>query len=168
MPSPDNLTQFSGFEDEESEHPFSIRAIFEWLLRGVSLITLALLIWQALHVLHVQPVVWARGAKVRDALAIWSTRESPSHAHTVFDSVPTPDLRDWVAALPAAGTQTSWEGAALKPTAVAVEPVADPKHTVRIWVATPNGSSVIVRDNLSGIDSVKTHTSGTVLTVPPV
>src|SRR5215218_4457841 len=124
MPSPDNLAQFAGADRDEAWRRFSFRTIFEWLLRGIGLAVLAFLIWQAFAVLHIKPVGWVKGGNVRSALASWSTRETPTEAHVVFDSVPTPDLRDWVAALAGTGTKTSWDGSALKPSAVVVEPVA--------------------------------------------
>lgn len=164
MPSPDNLG-LPAFE-EAPQRRFPIRSTVEWFLRGVSLATLVFLLWLALHALHRQAPAWASGKDVRKSLVLWSTRESPPHAHIVFDSVPTPDLRDWVAALPGAGTKTTWEGASLKPSAVDVEPVADPKQLKRVWVAAPGGSSVIVGDTLSEIDSVKTMHGGAVLVVP--
>jgi hypothetical protein len=168
MPSPDNLAQFAGLDDDAFESRFSSRTIVEWFLRVLGLAALLLALWLAIRVQHVQPTAWARGGKVRNALALWSTREAPHHAHAVFDSIPSPDLRDWVAALPAAGTQTSWEGTTLKPSAVVVEPVADPKPTARIWLAAPNGSSVVVRDTLTEIDSLRMRSGGAVVTAPHV
>ena len=164
MPSPDSLAQLAGVTDDDFESRFSSRVIVEWFLRVLGLAALAIALWLAVRTQHAQPAAWARGAKVRSALALWSTREAPKHAHAVFDSVPTPDLRDWIAALPAAGTKTSWEGATLKPGAIAVEPVADPKPLDRIWIAAPKGSAVIVRDSLTQIDSLTMQSSGAVVT----
>ena len=164
MPSPDNLAQFAGVTDDDFEARVSSRTIVEWFLRVLGVAALLVSLWLALRTQHAQPMAWARGGKVRSALALWSTREAPKHAHAVFDSVPTPDLRDWIAALPAAGTRTTWEGATLKPGAVAVEPVADPNKLARIWLAAPNGSVVVVRDSVSQIDSVHMRTSGAVVT----
>ncbi len=166
MPSPDNLTQFASLEEEALWRRFSARATLEWILRVLSVAVLVFLIWEAFHVLRIKPVGWARGVNLRSALASWSTRETPTHAHAVFDSIPTPDLRDWVAALPGSGTRMSWEGVTLKPSAVAVEPVADPKGMSRVWVAAPGGSAVTVRDTLSEIDSVKARYGGAVFTTP--
>jgi hypothetical protein len=142
--------------------PTSRRAIAEWVLRGASLLLLVLLVWQALHALSERPTARANGSGIRSALERWSTAESPSRAHVVFDSatVPSPDVRDWLAALRSAHTQTTWFGPALVPTAIGVTPVADPKHPVRVWVAAPGGSAVVLRDALGVIDSIGVRAGG--------
>ena len=40
----------------------TIRSLVEWIFRGLGIVTLGLLIWQALHVLHVQPTARAEGS----------------------------------------------------------------------------------------------------------
>lgn len=140
----------------------SLRATVEWVLRGASLLLLGFLIWQAFHALGERPMGRAQGADVRSALVRWSTRESPGRAHVVFDSIaaPSPDVRDWLAALRGAATRTSWYGPELKPSAIAVNPVPDPTHPVRIWVAAPVANGVLVRDALGVIDSVTVRAGG--------
>lgn len=143
----------------------SRRALAEWVLRGASLMLLAGLIWQAMHALSERPAERANGSEVRSALERWSTVESPSEAHVVFDSatVPSPDVRDWIAALRNAGTRTSWFGPSLAPSALSVIPVPDPKHPVRVWVAAPRGSAVVLRDALGVIDSIGVRAGGGVV-----
>jgi len=140
----------------------SRRAIVEWLLRGASLLLLGFLVWQALHALREQTTSSAHGAGVRAALERWSTVESPAKAHVVFDSatVPSPEVRDWMAALRAAHTGTTWFGPALAASAIGVTPVVDPTHPVRVWVAAPRGSAVVLSDALGVIDSVAVRASG--------
>jgi len=169
MPSRVNPTTSRSDERFETEETFfPVRATIEAVLHGVALVALAFLVWQAVHVLRQRPAVYAAGNSVRASLVRWTTRQAPEKAHVALDSVPTPDLRDWIAALPGAGTQMSWEGGSLRPSAVAVEPVPDPKHKVRIWVAAPAKSMVSLSDALGGIDSVDVETGGAVLTVPGV
>ena len=131
------------------------RRTLEWVLRGVSLVLLVLLIWQALHALSERPASRAEGSAIPKALARWSTSESPAQADVVFDSatVPPPEVRDWLAALRHTGTRTSWFAPALSASAIHVSPVPDPKRSVRIWVAAPGGSAVKIRDQLGVIDS---------------
>lgn len=150
------------FETEE-ERSFPIRSTFEWVLRGISLLTLIFLIWQAFHLLSERSSARAEGETVRETLVRWSTQETPQDVHVVLDSVPSPDLRDWLASFPATGTDMSWEGASLKPSAVAIEPIADPKGAARIWVAAPAGGTVIVSDSLGIIDSVQVEEGGAVI-----
>lgn len=166
MHSLDRTVSGAGVREEWREQRLAVRSGVEWTLRCISIITLALLIWQAVHALRARPGAWARGHDIRPALTSWSTRESPYHAHVVFDSTPTPVVRDWVAALPGAGTETSWDGSGLKPTAVSVEPVADPKHPARVWFAAPNGSAGVLHDEVGTVDSVVTRRGGAVVTVP--
>jgi hypothetical protein len=147
------------------------RAIAERVLRGASLLLLVLLVWQALHALRERPAARANGSGIRPALERWSTAESPSRVHVVFDSatVPSPDVRDWLAALRSAHTQTTWFGPALVPSAIGVTPVADPKHPVRVWVAAPRGSAVVLRDALGVIDSTRVRgAAGAVFTTSHV
>lgn len=147
-----------------------MRSRVEWTLRAALLGALAFAIWLAIHTLRERQAARARGgpAAVRAALGRWSTIETPVRAHVVFDSVPTADVRDWLAALRDAGTQISWEGVTLKPTAIAVEPVVDPKRPLRIWIAAPPQSRIAVTDSLGVIDSVATRSGGAVLTVAQV
>jgi hypothetical protein len=167
MPSRDNPNPHdSHFETDEAHFP--IRATIEAVLHGLALIVLAFLIWQAVHALRQRPDVYAAGDDVHASLVQWTTRQAPERAHVALDSVPTPPLRDWLAAFPGAGTQTSWEGVSLNPTAVTVEPVADPRHKVRIWVAAPNKSEVALGDELGGIDSLPVASGGAVVTVPAI
>jgi hypothetical protein len=82
-----------------------------------------------------------------------------------FDSstVPTPEVRDWIAALRQAETRTTWFAPALVPSALSVVPVADPRHPVRAWVAAPRGSAVVLRDALGVIDSASVRGAGGVV-----
>jgi len=134
------------------------------------LLALASALWLAIHVLRERPAATARGGPtaVRAALTRWSTVETPERVHVAFDSVPTADVRDWLAALPAARTRISWEGAALTATAVAVEPVIDPKRTTRVWLAAPAGSNAAISDSMGLIDSVSARNGGAVITVGDV
>lgn len=165
MRSPADIN--ADFESEE-ERTFPVRSAFEWALRAISFAVLLFLIWQAFHLLRERVSGRAEGDSVRESLVQWSTRQKPEDVHVVFDSVPTPDLRDWLAAFPASSTKMSWEGPTLRPSAVTVEPIIDPKQPVRIWVAAPNGGTVIVSDTLGIIDSVTVTEGGAVLTAPNV
>lgn len=147
------------------------RRTVERVLRGFSLLLLALLVWQALHALRERPASHAEGEAIPKALARWSTSESPAEANVVFDSatVPPPEVRDWLAALRRTGTRTSWYGPALGASAIHVSPVADPKRPVRIWVAAPRGSAVKLRDQLGIIDSTAVNAgAGVVFTTSHV
>lgn len=160
MRSPANLPSDFDFEDEKR---FPVRSTFEWVLRGISIVTLCFLIWQAFQLLNEKVSGRAEGESVYASLARWSTEETPNDIHAVLDSVPTPAVRDWLASFPAAQTEMTWEGVSLRPSAVSIEPIADPKGAVRIWVAAPEGGQVIVSDSLGIIDSVEVQSGGAVI-----
>src|SRR5690606_19716472 len=73
---------------------------------------------------------------------------------------------DWLAALPATGTAVSWSGAAPLPSAVAIEPVADPLRLAHIWVAAPAGRAVTLEDRLGILGRVVPAGFGARVTVP--
>jgi hypothetical protein len=73
--------------------------------------------------------------------------------HVVLDHAPDGAERDWLAALPGAGTAVGWSGPKLLPTALAVVPVADPAGGVDVAVAAPSGADLHLRDTLGVRDS---------------
>lgn len=141
------------------------RPALEGLLRAVALVAAAVLLWYAVHALGARPVARAMG-EVEAALARWTLQEEPQAVHAVFDSAPTPTERDWLAALGAAGTPATWAGTAPVPSAVTVEPVADPRRPSHVWVAAPAGAAVTLRDELGVLDSVTPARGGVRVVVP--
>jgi len=168
MRSPDSSTSVPDLELESPVRGSSLRSAFEWTGRVIAILSLAFLIWQSIHALRAKLSERVTGAQLRSALARWSTRASPGAIHVVLDSVPQPELRDWLAALRKVGTETSWEGPKLGATALNVEPVVDPMHSARIWIAAPSASGLLVRDEVGAIDSARVRASGSVLTTPHV
>jgi hypothetical protein len=156
MPSPGS---------SEGAAPSPRRAV-ERVLRGIALLALGGLVWCALHASRARPEARAEGRALQEALVRWSTGESPGHVHVDADSAPTPEVRDWLAALGGAGTPATWSGAAPPPIAVAVERVVDPRHSARIWVAAPAGARILLRDELGALDSATVARGGTRLVVP--
>lgn len=146
------------------------RLLAERALRGASLVALAGLLALAVRDRRAPAPAFAQARRadsrgLREALARWSTREAPASAHVTLDAVPVPELRDWLAALEATGTRVTWGGRAT-PSAVSVEPVADPQHPTRIGVVAPNGSDVALEDALGPLDSVRLAGDGAAIVVP--
>jgi hypothetical protein len=82
------------------------------------------------------------------------------------DLATTPDawVVDWLAALAHSGHAVTWSGS---PPAVAMssEPLADPSGAVRIDIAAPARTFVVLRDSASIVDSVRVdHLGATVVT----
>lgn len=146
--------------------PSAARRAVETGLRVLAFAALAGLLWVTLRTGGQAPAARADGGHVSASLVRWSTREAPGRVHVQLDSAPTPELRDWLAALAGAGTAVTWGGAAPAPSAVAVEPVADPERSMRLWVAAPAGARVVLRDGLGAVDSVVVARGGARLTVP--
>ena len=144
----------------------NLRAAIEWALRGVMLAALATAIVTALQTLRDRPALRGHGGTLalRDQLSRWSTAESPDSVHVTMDSVPAADVRDWIAAMPAAGTAVTWDGPGIAPAAIVIDPVVDPARKVRVWIAAPAGM-VTVGDSLGVIDSVSVRRQGSVLSL---
>src|SRR5262245_53377140 len=124
------------------------RDVLENICRTIALVGLAALLFVSLHSLLTRPAAEAGGNEVRDALVRRSTNEAPGKVHVTLDSAPTADIRDWIAALPGAGTKSSWHGAVPTAAGVSVEPVVDPSKPLRVWVGAPNGTSIVLRDSV--------------------
>lgn len=142
------------------------RAVSEWLLRAASIVLVILLLLRVLH-----PEQTGRGAIVADtdtmhsALASW-TIGAPSALHVKLASVPSPRERDWLRALSRAGTSVTWESDHVPATATTVTRIIDPVPTWRAAVATPQGSRVVLRDDLGVIDSAQAANFGARAVLP--
>lgn len=143
-----------------------IRILCEHTARAASLALIALLIAHALYALGARASLRAGGPEVEDALARWSTSENPRRIHVAIDSIPVPLVRDWIAAFPGAGTDASWDGETPAPSAVTVEPVADPGRPSRVWVAAAPGATIRLSDALGAVDSTTAEGPGSVFVLP--
>ncbi len=143
-----------------------LRLFFERTTRAAALALIVLLIGHALYSLRERPSLRADGPAVEDALVRWSTTEAPRSVHVALDSLPAPHLRDWLAAFPGAGTGASWDGRTPAPSAMSVEPVADPHHPSKVWIATQPGARVELSDELGVLDSTTAEGHGTVFGLP--
>jgi hypothetical protein len=104
---------------------------------------------------------------VSSRLATWT--RAPSNVRLHADLATTPDARviDWLAALAHSGHAVTWSGS---PPAVAMsaEAVADPSGSVRVDVAAPSHTPVVLRDSASVIDSVRVGQLGATIVTPLV
>jgi hypothetical protein len=88
------------------------------------------------------------------ALVAWSTTAAPTSVHVELDSMPSVTERNWLAALPGAGTRVTWGASGLVPLAVASSPVADPAGVTRIRVAASHGAAIVLRDAVGDMDTM--------------
>lgn len=136
------------------------RVALEWLLHAVAAVSL---IWVVLQTADGRPANARESADARtiaSALVRWSTAEAPSAVSADLDSAPPPASRDWLAALPGAGTRISWHAGSLLPIALAASPVADPAGITRLRVAAPPATTVMVRDGTGILDTVPVGAQG--------
>lgn len=140
--------------------PERARAGVEWLLRAVVLALVAACLIQAIRALSYGGLEHARSATLAEALARWSTVATPSRVHVTFAYPPAGRERDWLAALPGAGTAVAWSGPSLLPTAIVMEPRADPAGGAAVSIAAPSGTQVLLRDTLGVLDSLRVGAAG--------
>lgn len=138
----------------------------EVLLRVV---VIGLLSWYLIQVIRARrhgPEEQASSASLRQSLARWSTVSEPERVHVALGHPPSGVERDWLAALPAAGTQVLWSGPSLAPTAIAVEPRADPAGGANVSVAAPESAMVVLSDTLGVLDSARATAAGVHAVIP--
>jgi hypothetical protein len=129
----------------------------------------------AAHVGAILLLAWAlvdaldAGSTGRDAvtgvaepsvLARWSTGLAPARAHVRIPELPTPAVRDWLAALARSGTTVTWNGDSLVPLAATVEPTADPRGGHRVRVAAPRGAGVMLADDAGEVGTLRVASVG--------
>ncbi len=132
-----------------------MRSRVDLALRAV---VLALLAWRLVLALRAAPDRTTEGATSETlgaALARWTTVSAPGRIHAVLDYPPSEVERDWLAALPGAGTAVAWSGPDLLPTAIGVLPVADPGGGADILVSAPPGSRAAVGGADSRADTTR-------------
>jgi hypothetical protein len=130
---------------------------------------IVLLSWYLIHVIRVSrhgPEERASSASLRGSLARWSTVSEPERVHVALGHPPSGVERDWLAALPAAGTEVLWSGPSLVPTAVSVEPRADPAGGASVSVAAPESAMVVLSDTLGVLDSARATAAGVHAVIP--
>ena len=134
------------------------RSVIEWCLHVLAIVLVAWAWWRTRYPPspRVTAVVAERDGGLTVALRRWTTgADVPAAAYVRFSGVPDATTREWLAAVDRAGTRVTWggDGGVLPATAIDVEPVADPIGHVRIALAAPRGSSVVVSDAFGTLDS---------------
>ncbi len=138
----------------------------ELLLRVAVIVLLS---WYLVHTIRVRrhgPEERTSSASLWESLARWSTVSVPERVHVALEHPPSGVERDWLAALPAAGTAVLWSGPSLAPTAIAMEPRADPSGGVNVSVAAPESAMVVLRDTLGVLDSARATAAGVHAVIP--
>jgi hypothetical protein len=107
----------------------------------------------------------ASAHSLADALPVWTRLGSRVALHADLNVVPERWSIDWLAALARAGRPVSWSGTP-PVVGISAEPIVDPAGGARLDVAAPGGTVVVLNDDVSTIDSVRTGTSGMSVATP--
>jgi hypothetical protein len=107
----------------------------------------------------------ATGADVATRLAAWTRAPATTALHGVLPNTPDGWVVDWLAALRHSNHAVSWSGSP-PALAVAVEALSDPNGGVRIDVAAPQGSTVVLHDRGGAIDSARVVGFGASVVTP--
>jgi len=137
---------------------------------GCRVAALALLGWALLAALRTGDGADARPRAVRgDALArelaALTLEREAGPLHVELPGAPAAAERAWLRALARSGRAVSWSGEA-PPTALGVDPVAEPTGGVVISAAGPSGSVLRLLDEAGTIDSARVRHGGIEVRVP--
>ncbi|NPD15978.1 hypothetical protein HOY34_12290 [Xinfangfangia sp. D13-10-4-6] len=120
----------------------SMRQILEHGLHGVAVIALGTALWILSDSQGQGPAAHRQQVTAPD-LRAW-TRTPPAGVGLDLAELPAAAHRDWLAALAATGTLVSWQASAPLPArGASLEPVADPRAPLRLWVSAGDGDTQI-------------------------
>ena len=129
-------------------------------MRGAVIVSLGLMLWQSLHPRSSLANDEVSARTLTGMLPRWSvTPAPPRRIDIALDSAPGPLERDWLKALAGAGSSIGWTGD-LPAVMIATEPVASPTGGLRVRVAAPAGSDVVLRDDVGVLDTVRARDAG--------
>jgi hypothetical protein len=145
--------------------PAEPRLWAERALRAMSLAILAVMLWLSLDKSSRSASASVQGAASMPDLRAWSTSPiAPTEARITLDSLPSPVVRDWLAALVHSGTRVGWSGD-LHPIAIATSAIASPAGGTSVVIAAGRGTTVELRDDVAPFDTVTAVNGGARFTV---
>jgi hypothetical protein len=136
------------------------RVSVEWVLRALALMVVVAWLARTLAVQRRGATDAATSATLIAQLSRWSTASEPARVSVDMQSPPAARERDWLGALPGAGTAVTWSGRGLAATAVSIEPLADPGRVVDVSLAAPRDDVVVLADSIGSLDSVRVTLRG--------
>jgi hypothetical protein len=143
----------------------AVRIAIERILRVLTLLVVALAAWNATKSTSEAPPQMSDNAELRESLARW-TAAAPPRVHLSLDVAPNGEERAWLRALRRAGTPVTWGGDAIRPLALEVAPVADPRGGTMLWLVAPTGSHIALADAIAPIDTVVAQAGGAMALAP--
>lgn len=145
----------------------SPRSRFEFACRTGAFAALGWMLGVSLLPVVTHGVARATGENLSTQLAAWTKSPASVALHADLIAAPSAPFVDWLAALRRSGHAVSWSGA-VPAVAMSGEALPDPNGGVRIDIAGPRGASVLVRDEVGVIDSLRINGVGGSATVPIV
>ena len=143
-----------------------IRGTVEGVLRGVSFLILAWMLWLAIDRGRPETVVASRSPNLTASLRDWTSAGIAPHRISVqLDSTPTPTERDWLAALRGSGSRVSWNGK-LTPVAVSSQRVAAPRGGYNVLAAAIGAQPVRISDEIGALDTAQAQGGGVRFAIP--
>ncbi len=110
---------------------------------------------------------WQEGTELAEpALVAWTLAPPADTLVTAFARAPDAPVRDWLAALRAAGTAVRWRDLGVEPVALELVPLSDPAGGVRALVAAAGPARVTLVDSAGPLDSAEAAGGGASFLVP--
>jgi hypothetical protein len=130
------------------------------VMRGVSLVLLALIFWLSLDRGRPESTVSAGSANLVTSVRDWSRLGiKPDNIVAQLNTTPSTLERDWLADLRAAGSHVTWTGN-LPAAAIGAQPVASPDGGIRVFAAAPDGSAIRISDDVGVLDTAIARNGG--------
>src|SRR6185503_9484162 len=107
----------------------------------------------------------ASDTELQAALPRWTMAQRGDPLAVTLDRAPSRAQLAWLVALGHTGHQVRWSGT-LPSIAITTERMADPRGGELLALATPSGSTVMLRDAVGSIDSLTTGANGAQVIVP--
>src|SRR6185437_7884477 len=145
----------------------SPRSRFESVCRVGAFAVLGWMLGGSLITSKVARVEQIDGKRLATQLPVVTRSASIAPLHVPVTSTPESWATDWLGAIAHAGRGVTWSGSPA-PIAITTEPLVDPSGGVRIDVAAPNGSVIVLHDDASPIDSVRIASLGATVATPIV
>ena len=143
-----------------------IRILLEHVARSAVIVLLAVFLWQSMRQPGEAPERNVESRALAGVLPEWSRLATAPHRIDVrLDSAPPPLDRDWLRGLAGAGSIVTWRGN-LPPVMVSLQPLASPAGGIKARVAAPDGSTVVMGDDVGAVDTVRARNAGAQLVLP--
>ena len=145
-----------------------VRTALEWTARAIGVASLLALLWNVTRPAPPAGPEPVEGGNISEALARWTRQKPTDSIHLTLGSAPDAAQRDWLVALRRTGVGISWRAPSVPMLAIATEPLAEPRDRSRISVSAPEGSALVLSDEVGTIDSLTIGGLGATVIAPAI